>query len=158
VKCKDVFGNSNKNNYKISFAIAGKHEKPIQANSYSLSSTNGVNSNKNFYWVRTYIVNKEKSQGKYLIELSTKDRLKIKIKNHSHYIGVVGLTNKTAVINISSKPQQAIFKIGMEKKFDVNRDGLYDILVKLNGIKNGRANISVTKINHSAKGGRYNNQ
>ena len=37
--------------------------------------------------------------------------------------------------NVSSKPQQAVFNIGDEKKFEVNNDSYYDLIIRLNSIK-----------------------
>jgi hypothetical protein len=61
-------------------------------------------------------------------------------------VGVVGLTNTTATINVSSIPQQAVFNIGDVKKFDVTNDSYYDLSVKLNSIALSKANITVTSI------------
>jgi len=114
--------------------------------SYTVSDS-GSAGTPSFYTNTIVQDNKEFSELKILTkELSKKQRIKIKINNEEHYIGVINLTNTTATINISSKPQQAIFNIGDEKKFEVNEDNYYDIYVKLNSIENNKANLTIKSI------------
>ncbi|MBT4166125.1 LamG domain-containing protein [archaeon] len=84
--------------------------------------------------------------GTIIKELSRKQRMRIKIDDETHYIGVVDLTDTTVTINISSTPQQAVFNIGDEKKFDVTDDNYYDVYVKLNSIVDGKANLTIKSI------------
>ncbi len=56
------------------------------------------------------------------------------------------MTETTATINVTSEPQQATLTIGQEKKFEVTNDTYYDLSVKLNGIKNNKANITIQAI------------
>ena len=79
-------------------------------------------------------------------ELYKQYRIKIKLNNEIHYVGVISLTNTTATINVSSTSQQAMFNIGEEKKFEISGDNFYDVLVKLNGIKNNKANVSISYV------------
>jgi hypothetical protein len=62
------------------------------------------------------------------------------------YVGVVGLTETTATINVSSASVQEVFNIGDEKKFDVSEDNYYDIYVRLNSIFDDRANLTIGSI------------
>jgi hypothetical protein len=80
-------------------------------------------------------------------ELTVKSRIKIKFNGEEHFVGIINLTNITATINVSSTPQQEIFYVGDEKKFDLEGDGFYDILVSLNSIENNKANVSLNYIN-----------
>ncbi len=98
------------------------------------------------YWTTTYLVNDEDFEAGYSKVLSEKKRLRVKVNNESHYVGVVNLTNITVTINVSSIPQQATLSIGEEKNFEVTNDSYYDIYVKLNSITNNTANLTIKKI------------
>ncbi|MCH7850118.1 MAG: carboxypeptidase regulatory-like domain-containing protein [Nanoarchaeota archaeon] len=68
------------------------------------------------------------------------------IEGEVYYLELVELTNTTAVIIISSEPQQATLKIGERKGFEVTGDEYYDVLVKLNNIEDDRANLTISYI------------
>jgi len=68
------------------------------------------------------------------------------------------LTETTAKINVSSTPQQAVLEIGDEKKFDVTGDDFYDLVVKLNGIEDNKANVTITSIHEETDKNRTNNE
>jgi len=78
--------------------------------------------------------------------LSKKDRMRIKIDTQAHYIGVKELTGTSATIEVSSTPQEVVFNIGDENKFDVTEDGYYDLKVKLNSIESEKADITIKSI------------
>ena len=98
------------------------------------------------FWTNTYTVSDEDFEKGIVKELSNKQRVKISINNEAHYIGVVNLTNTTATINITSNPIQVILSIGEEAKIDVLDDGFYDLFVRLNGINEGKANLTIKSI------------
>jgi len=81
-------------------------------------------------------------------ELRQKERIRIKIANQEHNIGVIRVTPTTVTINVSSIPQQETLSIGDEKKFEVTGDEYYDIYVKLNSIDaaTNKANLTVKSI------------
>jgi len=98
------------------------------------------------FWNSTYVINNEQFEGiGYTKELSKGQRVKITIDTESHYVGVISLTDTTATINVSSEPQQAIFSVGDEIKFEVTGDNIYDILVRLNSVNSTSANITMQK-------------
>ncbi len=98
------------------------------------------------YWSSTFnFADEEFSKKETIIkEVGKKQRIKLKISSAIHYVGVIDLTSTTVTINVSSIPQQAILGIGEEKKFEIDEDDFYDVLVKLNNFVNGRANLSVS--------------
>jgi len=116
--------------------------------SYTITSSGGGSIGVPSFWKQTYVQDtKEFSDIKEINkELLKKYRIRIKIDNEKHYIGLVDLTSTTATINISSTPQQATLNIGDEKKFDVNEDNYYDLSVKLNAIENNKANLTIQSI------------
>ena len=78
--------------------------------------------------------------------LSEGARVTINVEGEIHYLEIIELTNTSIVINISSTPQQATLQIGEEEKFEITDDNYYDILVKLNGIDNNLANLTISYI------------
>ncbi len=133
-------------------APSGESSGDSSSSSSSSSSSGGgatsTGSTTQAFWTNTYIVEDSKftSAEGYTKELSKKQRVKIKINNEDHYVGVIEVTSDTAIINVSSTPQQAILSIGDEKKFDVTDDGYYNIYVKLNSVENSKANLTIKKI------------
>lgn len=105
------------------------------------------------YWRNTYnYADNEFKEGEILLRImKVKNRIKFKINNSYHHIGIVNLTNVTATINVSSKPQQKVFNISDEEKFDVNEDGYYDLLVRLDNITEEGAGIFIQGINEEIK-------
>ncbi len=79
--------------------------------------------------------------------LKNKERLRILFNGEKHYIGVVGLTTTAVTINVSSVSQQAILKVGEEKKFDLTANGYYDLAIKLDKIISTQANFTISYIN-----------
>jgi len=97
-------------------------------------------------WTITHAIGDEQFKAGYTKELGIKNRLRVSIDNEYHYIGVVELTSTTAVINVSSTPQQATLSIGDTRRFDVNDDSYYDIKVTLNSISDNKASITILSI------------
>jgi cbb3-type cytochrome oxidase subunit 3 len=95
------------------------------------------------FWIKAYTATSEQFEQGYSKELGKGERIKFLINNTEHYVGVVLLTSTQATINISSKPQQAVFSVGDEKRFDVSGDGNYDLSVKLNSIANNKAEVLI---------------
>jgi len=79
-------------------------------------------------------------------ELGAKSRIRIKINNIKHEVGVKELTLSTATIETSSTPQTTTMNIGDIKKFDVTNDGYYDLSVTLSKIANSKASITLKSI------------
>jgi len=47
------------------------------------------------------------------------------------YSKVQDINSSTATVILSSTPQEATLSVGEEKEFDLNGDGYYDVLVKI---------------------------
>lgn len=135
VGCYDYAGNFNES---VTWTII------VKESSSSESSESDSSSEDTEYWTSTYSSSSELNTEKgYTKELIAKTRVKINVSNSNHYVGLVSLTKTNATINVSSIPQQKIFNIGDENKFEVTGDDYYDLLVKLNNISNNKANISM---------------
>jgi len=98
------------------------------------------------FWSIPSFVNEEDFKQGYSKKLSEKQRLKVKIDDTFHYVGAREIDETTAIIEISSTPQQVEFNINEEKKFDLNEDGYYDLIVRLNSIENNKADVFVQSI------------
>jgi len=111
-------------------------------------SSGGGSSSSTSYWQNTIIPDNEQINQGYTNSLAVKSRIKLTIKQEIHYLGVVGLTDTTALINVSSTSQQATLKVGDSRRFELNTDGYYDLLVTLNSIDSitKKANITVLTI------------
>ncbi len=92
--------------------------------------------------------------GEITKSLGKKNRVRIKINNQEHYIGVQELTTTSATIEVSSTSQIVVFNIGDEKKFDVTEDGYYDLKIKLNSIESAKADVTITSINEKIPEGK----
>jgi len=97
------------------------------------------------FWKNTFIVTNNQFENGYSKELEERQRLRVKINSY-HYTGVIGLTETSAVINVSSDPQQVEFNINDEKRFDLNEDDYYDLIVRLNSIEDNKADVFVQSI------------
>jgi len=75
--------------------------------------------------------------------LKAKERVKIKLSEEDHYIGIRELTETSATIELTSDPVQVKLDIGQDAKVDLNDDNFYDIHVKLNGILGGIADLTL---------------
>ena len=116
--------------------------------------SDGFSSTSSSFWIATHAINDEQFKKGYTKELVAKSRLRVSVENEYHYVGVVGLTETKATINVSSTPMQVILTIGQDAKFDINDDDVYDIYVMLNSIENNMANITIQKISEAIpKGG-----
>src|SRR3989344_1006520 len=128
------------------------------SSSSSSSSSSGSGSVSQSFWTSTLIEDDvEFSEKKTILKnLSIKHRIRIRIDNEQHFAGIIGLTNTSAIINVSSTPQQATLNVGEEKKFDVNDNGYYDLLVELNSVTDNQANLELKYLHEKAPEGETN--
>lgn len=68
----------------------------------------------------------------------------------THTISATVVNNNQATIIITSTPQQKTLSVGDEWKVDVDNDGIYDLLVKLEKIQNNKPVLSMKAINETA--------
>jgi hypothetical protein len=99
----------------------------------------------------TYTLTDQEFLTGYNKEITKNDQMRVNIDGDSHSVKLVGLTNTSATINVSSITQQATLSIGEEKKFEVTGDTYYDILVKLNSINftANKASFTIKKLNEA---------
>ncbi|MBI2630157.1 hypothetical protein HYW76_03570 [Candidatus Pacearchaeota archaeon] len=112
----------------------------------STTTASGGGGSASSFWTATYSPLDAQFATGYTQALGEASRIKVKISSEDHYVGVVDIAATSVTINVSSTPQQAVFNAGEEKKFDVDSDSYYDLSVKLNGIVNNRADITIKTI------------
>jgi len=122
---------------------------PAASSGSSAASSSGGSSFLSLFWINTFLEDKKelKDIGNVNRELKERQRVRIKIDNEKHYVGIIGLTSTSATVNVSSSSQQAILNVGDQKKFDVTSDGSYDLLISLKNIMNNSANLTISHIN-----------
>lgn len=108
----------------------------------------GSSSSSGSSWSSTFARDSQpfESAGSVTSNLGGSQRVKLKLGGETHYVGVKSLTSTSAVIEVSSTPQQATFNVGESKKFDVNGDNYYDMKVTLISISAGKANVIMESI------------
>lgn len=115
------------------------------AGTSSTEDTSGGAAGAESYWTMTYAAPTNdttlKTKG-YTQALAKRNRMKIKVGSDYHYVGIISVTSTEAVINVTSTPQTATFKVGETKKFEVTDDDYYDLSITLNSINNSKANIT----------------
>src|SRR3989344_179248 len=129
-------------------ALTGTVIPASESSSTSSSGSGGGGGGTSSFWKNTFAYDAQEFNEREPLtkEYAKGDRTKIKIDSENHYVGVVDLSNKSASVNVSSTPQQAIINIGQSIKFDVTNDRIYDILILLNGILNNKANLTISPI------------
>jgi len=139
INCSDALlnvGNSSSRSFTVT----------APATSSSSGGGGGGGATTPIFWTSTYVASDEVLKKGYVKVLSKKQRVKVKVNSEDHYVGVINLTETTAKINVSSTPQQKVMSVGEEWKVNVNNNSFYDLLVKLNEIKNEKANLTIKSI------------
>ncbi len=132
--------------------IGGSVLAATTTTSSSSSGESGGNTQSSF-WTNTLSEDDVELGEKDLLikDLAVKHRVLVKIGGEQHTVGIIGLTATTATINVSSTPQQKTLSIGEEWKVDVNSNSVYDILIRLNSIRDGRASVSMQSISEQSQ-------
>jgi hypothetical protein len=135
VTCTDLAGNSNSEEDSFSTEDCSDSGGDSGGGAYQSS-----------FWTKTYSPTDEQATAGYNKELKKGERIKVKVGNESHYVGIIKVSSDEVTINVSSNPQQAVLEVGETKSFEVTNDSYYDINVTLNRINDTNANISVQSI------------
>jgi len=109
-------------------------------------SSGGGGSGVPSFWSSTKIADENSFAKGYSITLQAKQRIKVMTKNQTHYIGIISLTDRSAVINVSSTPQQFILYEGSEQKVDVDNDTYYEVYMKLDSVNSTQAGLTIKEI------------
>ncbi|MCW8965890.1 MAG: hypothetical protein OQK82_04265, partial [Candidatus Pacearchaeota archaeon] len=97
-----------------------------------------------------YLNSKKISQNNFLegknIKIQENDNLKFEINTKEYTLTIESVNEDSIDISTESEPIIINLKIGQEKNFDLDNDGNYDVLVRLNSINNEELNIYVKRI------------
>jgi hypothetical protein len=96
--------------------------------------------------VLTYILNDEQITIGASRALKLRDKIKFSINSEDHLITLKDFTKKTSTITIFSDPIEATLILGDSRRFDLDNDGYYEILIKLENIEGEMAEIFIMKI------------
>lgn len=119
----------------------------VGQNPGSGSSSSGGGSVATTFWTRgTYSISEEQFKQGHSMEVLERQRVKIKIAESDHYVGIKELTQTTAKIEVTSAPQEKILSVGEIWKIDVNDDDYFDLSVKVISISENKASIFVNSI------------
>ncbi len=112
------------------------------------STTGGTGGTTATTWTNTYSYDSKEldEQPALTRSLGGKNRVKVLIESEVHHVGVKSVSATSAVIEVTSTPQEATLNIGDTKKFEVTNDTYYDLSVTLNSITNNKADITITSI------------
>ena len=97
-------------------------------------------------WTSTHTIDEAAFEEGFTKSLGSKERIKLKINNIEHHMGVKSLTASTVTLEIASDPVEAILSIGDTRKFDLTDDGYYDMIVTLDKIEASKADITIKSI------------
>ncbi|MBS3066030.1 hypothetical protein J4229_03225 [Candidatus Pacearchaeota archaeon] len=141
VSCTDELGNpatTSATSYSTS-SCAGNEET---------SSGGGGGGGGTTSWSNTFVGNEVElsDKGNVYQDLGKSERIKLMVDTEIHYVGVKSITVSTATVEVSSTPQTATLSIGNTRKFDLDADKRYDVLVTLNSITSGKANLLIKSI------------
>lgn len=88
-------------------------------------------------------------------ELKTNDKITFEIKtesgNEKHSVVLNNITDSRVNITISSNPINLILGVGQSVKLNLTSPEYYDLFVKLEGIRENRANLTIRSINEPIK-------
>ncbi len=105
-------------------------------------------------WTNTFVKSDVELSSEGVTEqLAVKNKVEVLVGGKKHSVGVTALTATSATIIISSDPVTINLNIRQDAKVDLDKDGTYDMYVKLNSIANNKADLSVTKISEAVPAG-----
>ena len=106
----------------------------------------------------TYYPDEEEMNAGYAILVGANYKVNFKIGGTVHNLKVNKILNGKVNATVSSEPINFEISVGESKKFDVNGDGSYDLLVLLKEIRASRASFVLTTINEEVVDGKSNGE
>jgi len=115
----------------------------------------GSSSATNSFYTNTFVEDdKELSEKEIIIkQLSEKHRVRLKLNGQTHFVGVKSLTVTSAVIEVTSLPQEKELKVGDSWRVDVDGNGYYDLKIVLSSVSSGKANVSMESVYEKVSAG-----
>ena len=141
-------------NYVVTCTDYTSHSKSSSTTTFSTdacssgwASSGGSGTTATHTWTNTYTTSDTQFAEGFTKQLSVNNRVRVTVSGLSHHVGVKEVTATSATIEIASEPVEVNLDVGEEAKVDVTDNGYYDIYVKLNAIVDGKADVTVMKIN-----------
>ena len=106
---------------------------------------------------KTYSISSSQFSSGYTKELAKDEKISFQLNNEQHNLKLNTISSNSVIIEISSKTQTATLYVGEEKKFNLNEDNYYDLLVRLNSITGSKADITIKEIIEEIKKADVNN-
>ncbi|MBR9706044.1 VCBS repeat-containing protein [Candidatus Pacearchaeota archaeon] len=128
-----------------SFSVYSAGETPVDVNNDPGGSSGGGGG----VVAMTYTASKEEIKSGYAAQLAKGDRVSFSSKGENHSLEVKSIIDSIVNITLTSDPINFLISVGQEKKFDLNNNSFYDLLVKLNSIAGVKANLTLTEINEA---------
>jgi len=144
INCTDIFNNqadSSLINFRITAAANNNNGNG------GGGGGGGGGSPSNAGWTKTQVVTEEQFNQGSQKELEVKQRVKVTMGSEAHYVGILNITDNSAVIEIASDPMIITLSCGEERKLDCTGDGFYDMYIKLCDITDKKANLTIKSIN-----------
>ncbi len=104
-------------------------------------------------WSYTQAISDDLFQQGYTSKVQAKKRIQIMVNNEQHHVGVVSVGTDKVTIEIASDPFTVDLAVGEDTKVDVDADGFYDVYVLLNGIVDGKADLTILSIHEEVPEG-----
>ncbi len=123
----------------------------VELSSATSSSSGGGGGSTTSEWTKTiaYDAKEFKEREPITRELSSDNRITLKINNEQHHVGVKSIESDRVTIEVASTPQTAVLGVGEIGNFDINSDNYYDLSVRVNSIMNNKADITVSSISEA---------
>ncbi|MBU1501758.1 MAG: hypothetical protein KJ905_03215, partial [Nanoarchaeota archaeon] len=115
-------------------------------------SSGGSSSSSAAVWTTRTVDDTTFEQG-YTSQLGVKNRIQVSVGGTTHHVGIVSVEASKVTIEIASDPVTVSLAPGEDTKVDVDSDNFYDIYVLLNSIVNGKADLTIQKINEAVPEG-----
>ncbi len=98
--------------------------------------------------IKTYAITNEELNKGYTQILSKNDKIKFLIanKNHSLTLGNLNTNLSYANLTLNSTFINFLIYVNETRKFELTNDSYYELFVRLNGIENNKANLTIKQI------------
>ncbi|MBI2449848.1 S8 family serine peptidase [Candidatus Pacearchaeota archaeon] len=94
----------------------------------------------------TYEIKEEEIKEGTSRSIYSDDKLAFQINTGNHHVKILKIGKDYVNIEINSTPRNDTLFINDSKKYDLNNDFYYDLFVKLEEIKNNKANLTIKEI------------
>lgn len=127
-------------------------EKHIQFTSYTTNTSSGSSrSSGGSYsglqnWVTLPSSDVNESNEEISVELGVYRRINFDFNGQDHTVGLKSTTSDSATVVVESSPQTETINAGESKEFDLDGDGTNDMLVKIESVTTGKANVKISFI------------